>query len=459
VEETAAGAAYVSEAYAGLINEKKMKNIISSACPVIVSLIEKYYPELLDELATVVSPMIAHARMMKKIYGPGIKVVFIGPCLAKKEEYKDFQNDNLLDAVITFDELRKWMDRDGVSMEEPAKTEDAGIKNFTARFYPISGGILKTLEAASGGKYKFVSIDGIDRCMEVLESMKEGRVRDYFIEMNSCPGGCINGPCAGVSNISFLESRDQIISYAVNSAEKGLPPRTLCTGIDLSKRFYERSKPYNVPDEETIREILKKIGKFNKEDELNCGACGYPSCREKAIAVYNNKAELRMCLPYMRERAESISNIIFNTTPNAIFALNHELRISEINTAAREMFNIPEHSLSGRSMLDMFDCQDFELVRDTGKDIINRKHTYERLGITVEQSIIYAGDYEAIIVIMKNITNEEKHKQQMYKVRSDTVETAQKVIEKQMRVAQEIASLLGETTAETKVALAKLKNY
>jgi iron only hydrogenase large subunit-like protein len=457
-EETAAGAVYVSEAYDSLIKEKKMKNIISSACPVIVSLVEKYYPDLLDELAPVVSPMIAHARMMRKKYGAGIKVVFIGPCLAKKEEYRDFQNDNLIDAVITFEELRKWMDRDGVSLGEVENYEAPGIKDSKARFYPISGGILGTLGTANGGKYRYISIDGLDRCMEALESIRHGKVQGYFIEMNSCPGGCINGPCTGASSECFLESRDRIFNYAAKCTEKG-PSRSMqCSGIDLSKRFYDRSKPYNMPDETAIREILKKIGKFSKEDELNCGACGYSSCREKAIAVYNNKAELRMCLPYMRERAESISNIIFNTTPNAIFALNHELRISEINTAAREMFNIPEHSLSGRSMLDMFDCQDFELVRDTGKDIINRKHTYERLGITVEQSIIYAGDYEAIIVIMKNITNEEKHKQQMYKVRSDTVETAQKVIEKQMRVAQEIASLLGETTAETKVALTKLKN-
>ncbi|MBZ4663022.1 MAG: 4Fe-4S dicluster protein [Caloramator sp.] len=222
--------------------------------------------------------------------------------------------------------------------------------------------------------------------------------------------------------------------------------------------FCNREVKNSIPDDESISYILKKIGKFKKEDELNCGACGYSSCREKAIAVYNNKAELNMCLPYMKEKAESLSNIIINSSPNAILALNSELYIQEANNSVYKIFNIENINLAGKNVFEFFDCPDFVIVMDTGKDILNKKVYYEKFDVTVEQSVIHAKDHEAIIIIMKDITKEEKNQEQLNKVRRETVEIAQRVIEKQMRVAQEIASLLGETTAETKVALTKLKD-
>lgn len=457
VEETAAGAVQVSRAYERLLQERKMVNIITTSCPTINFLIEKYYPELTPQMAPVVSPMIAHARMLRAMYGSRIRVVFIGPCISKKEECNDLQNEGVVDAVITFEELAKWFEMEGISLNTDSKEEIRGVKNPAARFYPVPGGIIKTLGAEERKNYKCISVDGIHRCIEILESIKQGGITNYFIEMNSCIGSCLGGPCIRLPLGGFLQARDQLVGYVRKSARETIAAITEDAKVSLDKKFLDRSRTHRVPDEPTIREILAKIGKFSKEQELNCGACGYSTCREKAIAVYNGKADLHMCLPYMRERAESISNIIIHSTPNAILALNQDLRIQEFNLAAQQMFQLDRDQVCGKSIFEVLECTDFEYVRDTGQNILDRKYCYEKYGIVVEQSILYIPDHKIIIAVIKDITQQEKQQEQMKKVRAETVEIAQKVIDKQMRVAQEIASLLGETTAETKVALTKLK--
>jgi len=458
VEETAAGASFVSMEYEKLIKEKKMRNIITTACPSIVYLVEKYYPEVIEDLAPVVSPMIAHAKMMKCMYGPRIKVVFIGPCISKKEECNDLQNQGLVDAVITFEELEKWFESENIDINECGELENKSIKNAAARFYPVPGGILKTIGIPERKNYRCVSIDGIDRCMSILDSIKKGETKNYFIEMNNCAGGCLGGPCIKSLTGGYLEARDRLIEYVKKSARNTGTDILQDAKVNLSKVFVNLSKEDKMPNEDTIREILSKTGKFTKEQELNCGACGYSTCREKAIAVYNNKAQIYMCLPYMRERAESISNIILHSTPNAIIALNKELKIQEYNFTARTLFKFDSEDMHGRYIYEILDCSDFIEVRETEQNILNRKFYYEKYDVTVEQSIIYVKEHDLIVAFIRDITREEKQNQKIYRVKCETVDIAQKVIEKQMRVAQEIASLLGETTAETKVILTKLKN-
>lgn len=458
VEETAIGAVQVSREYEKLLREKKMQNIITTSCPTIVSLVERHYPQLIDQLAPVVSPMIAHAKMMRAMYGSRIRVVFIGPCISKKRECDDFRNSGIVDAVLTFEELEKWMEAEGIAPDNLDAEEQKGIKNSMARFYPAPGGIIKTLGVDERKNYKCISVDGMDRCIEVLDWIKDGEGSNYFIEMNSCPGGCLGGPCIKRIKGGFFEARDRLIGYVRRNAKDSSAGIVEDARTAFDTKFIDRSKPVDMPDEETIRRILGKIGKFSKDKELNCGACGYSTCREKAIAVYNNKADLRMCLPYMRERAESISNIIIHSTPNAIIALNRDLLVQEYNLSAQKLFGLDGKDVRGKHIYELLNCPDFETVQQTGEDLLDRKFSYEMYGITVEQSILYVKEYDVIIAIIKDISWEEKQKQQMYKVRYETIDIAQKVIEKQMRVAQEIASLLGETTAETKVALTKLKN-
>ncbi|MCG8501206.1 MAG: PAS domain-containing protein [Firmicutes bacterium] len=458
VEETAIGAAQVTKEYQRLLKQGQMKNIITTACPTAVSLIERYYPVLIEQMAPVVSPMIAHAKMMRAVYGPRIKVVFIGPCLSKKAECNDLQHEGAVDAIITFEELADWMESEGVDLDADNAGEIKGFKNEIARFYPAPGGIIKTLSKDRGTKYRCVSIDGIERCIHVLGAMAEGEITEHFVEMNACEGSCLGGSCIKPIKGGLLKAREKLIEYVKSSRKDGKLTVAADINVDLSKHFVDRSKNYPMPDEETIREILGKIGKSSQAKELNCGACGYSTCREKAIAVYHHKAELHMCLPYMRERAESISNIIIHSTPNAILALNEELCIQTFNPAAQQLFRLGQEDIVGKHIYNVLDCSDFECVQETGENILNRKYYYEKYNKTVEQSILYIKDQQLIIALIRDVSKEEKQQRQLYKMRSETVDIAQKVIEKQMRVAQEIASLLGETTAETKMALTNLKH-
>ncbi|MCX7772868.1 MAG: PAS domain-containing protein, partial [Clostridia bacterium] len=279
----------------------------------------------------------------------------------------------------------------------------------------------------------------------------------YFIEMNSCSGGCIGGPCMKPVKGGFLKARSSLLAYY----KRGLKETKLFSAdevkVDLKRNFFSLQREVQIPSEQVLQGILNSIGKFTRDKELNCGACGYSSCRDKAIAVYNNRAQLHMCLPYMRERAESMSNLIINTTPNAIFALDEKLCVQEANLTAQKIFGDGQKGLVGTNIEEILESADFQMVVDSRDNIYDSKVFYEKYDMTVKQTIIYVPDQNIVVVIIKDITEEEKHNKEMYRIREENVELAQKVIEKQMRVAQEIASLLGETTAETKVALSKLK--
>lgn len=459
VEETAVGALRVTSEYRKLMKDKQMKNIITTCCPSINSLVEKHYPELIAQMAPVVSPMIAHGKMLKDKYGSRIKVIFIGPCLAKKEEFKDSINDKVIDAVITFDEFEDWLTEEGIEIEKltaDGENEFNGF-NMATRFYPAPGGIIKSIGSFKGLRYKPIKFDGIDNCMEILNEISKGNIEDYFIEMNSCNHGCLGGPCMKKEKSGFLDIREKLMEF-ISKTNNGLKAEPEYNSeINISKEFKNKAIINIPPDDKHIEKILRKIGKFTKEQELNCGACGYQSCREKAVAVINGKAETYMCLPYMRERAESISNVIIHSTPNAIFALSEELQIHEANAAARRLFRLMGEEFVGRNIYEYIECPDIYDVRDSKKDIINRKFRYENYDLIVEQSILYIKENQMILIVMKDITQDVNKQAKLHKLQGETVEVAQKVIEKQMRVAQEIASLLGETTAETKVALSKLK--
>ena len=461
IEGTANGAYQVSRQYEKLLQQRKMKNIITSCCSSIIFLIEKYYPELIEQLAPVVSPMIAHAKMMRETYGSRIKVVFIGPCISKKDEYKDYENENQVDAVLTFEDLDNWFEEEGLYQAEEI-LEDINNFDNSARIYPVPGGILNTIGKSFKRNYRTISVDGIERCKEILDSIADGNISNYFIEMSSCTGGCIAGPCMKHVKGGFLTSRERLLDYAKkaasNSSNSSINTIMLSTKLDFSKNFINRSKDINIPSEDVIQGILNSIGKFSKDKELNCGACGYHSCREKALAVYLGKAQVHMCLPYMRERAESISNIIINNTPNAIFALDKNLNIQEANSAAQKMFNKSNQEFEGRNIIEILNCEKFEQVLESGENIYDEKYIYDDYSMVVKQSIINVSKHNTVIVIINDITEEEAQRQRTFDSRSQNIEITQKVIEKQMRVAQEIASLLGETTAETKVALTKLKN-
>lgn len=450
-EETARGAALVSREYARLMQEGRMENIISTCCPTIVSLVEKYYPELISCLAPVVSPMVASARGLKEKFGAHTKVVFIGPCLSKHEECEGF-GDHSVDAVLTFSELADWMEEEGVTFDETAyATGDEEIAR--ARLYPLPGGVIGTIPIDQRGDYQCVAIDGVLRVAEVLKALKKGELRHFFIEANSCVGGCINGPCMMQPPGGWLEAQARMRKYyerAGTAQELGGTP-------EMSRSFTDRKKRVAHPSEETLRAILTEIGKPTEDKELNCGSCGYSTCKEKAEAVYLGKAELHMCLPYMRERAENLSNLMVDATPNGIFVLDDELKISDMNAAAEKMLHTTKADAIGCHIFEYLISDDFERVLDSGEPVRDRKFVYEEYGLSVYQTVLLVPEQKSLLILLRDVTSEEEQRERLENLRRDTIETAQRVIDKQMSVAQEIASLLGETTAETKATLTKLQ--
>ena len=456
VSETAQGAAYVTAQYHDLRVENKMKNIITTCCPSINRLIELYHPEVVEYMAPVVSPMIASARLIKQALGKGVKVVFVGPCIAKIDEAADIRHDTDVDAVLTFEDIEQWFREEGIV---PGQCEDASFLNASSkilRMYPVTSGILESLKARGDcNNYRMITVDGIQECIALFSSMAKGELDHCFVEVNACKGGCVNGPAKTKGEETRFRAALDVENYAREDA--GDYP-AVDEEIPMGKRFFDRSRHEKLPDEDTIRSILAKIGKESPEQELNCGACGYNSCREKAIAVYLNKAELTMCVPYMKERAESLSNYVLSETPNITIMVDDEMNIIEFNKAAEECFKISRREALEKGLFELIDSSDFQFVLETKQPITNKKVHYKEYGITTEQSIIYIDKQNIVMGIFKDITKEEREQENLYDLRVETMEMAQKVIDKQMVAAQQIASLLGETTAETKVTLTKLKN-
>ena len=456
VSETAQGAAYVTAQYHDLMVENKMKNIITTCCPSIHRLIELYHPEVVEYMAPVVSPMIASARLIKQALGKGVKVVFVGPCIAKIDEAADIRHDTDVDAVLTFEDIEQWFREEGIV---PGQCEDASFLNASSkilRMYPVTSGILESLKARGDcNNYRMITVDGIQECIALFSSMAKGELDHCFVEVNACKGGCVNGPAKTKGEETRFRAALDVENYAREDA--GDYP-AVDEEIPMGKRFFDRSRHEKLPDEDTIRSILAKIGKESPEQELNCGACGYNSCREKAIAVYLNKAELTMCVPYMKERAESLSNYVLSETPNITIMVDDEMNIIEFNKAAEECFKISRREALEKGLFELIDSSDFQFVLETKQPITNKKVHYKEYGITTEQSIIYIDKQNIVMGIFKDITKEEREQENLYDLRVETMEMAQKVIDKQMVAAQQIASLLGETTAETKVTLTKLKN-
>ncbi len=453
VEETAIGAYEVSQEYAALMERGEMRNVIVTACSSLVSLVEKHYPKLIGFLAPVSSPMMAHARMMRECYGDDIKVVFIGPCFSKKSEARDPLAGGLVNNVLTFDELDQWMGDEEVSMNG-SDGEVAGMAHPVARLYPTPCGIIKTIEPERFHHYRTVSVDGFDRCIDLLNAMEEDNLSGLFVEANICAGSCVGGP------VMRLKKRNPVVAQGYISEKPQQRDERAAQSCEekLShpRVFANRAPHYDMPTEEEIAKILAKTGKFTKEQELNCGSCGYASCREKAIAVYQGKADINMCLPFFRERAENLSNTVLSNSPNAIFALDGDKMIQDLNPKAEEMFGLTRQDAIGMPLDIYLKDLDFDTAMREEKPAVT-KTSYEELGKIAEQTVVYIDTHNMYVAFIKDITQETKDEEEMAALRRHTVETAQQVIDKQMRVAQEIASLLGETTAETKVALTELK--
>ncbi len=447
VEETAIGATIVKKEYERMLREEQRDIIISSCCHSVNLLIQKYFPKELQYLADVVSPMQAHCLDIKKRF-PGAKTVFIGPCVAKKDEAEHYEG--IVDAVLTFEELTNLLKSKGIELKQQRDSN----RESRARFFPTTGGILKTMEP-SISDYTYLALDGVENCIDALRDIESGKIHKCFIEMSACSGSCIGGPVMEKYHRSApIKDYVTVSDYAGEKDFKVEQPEYL----SLKKQFTYIEHNLQPPTEDEIVNTLRQMGKHKPSDELNCGSCGYNTCREKAIAVCQGKAEISMCLPFLKEKAESFSDTIVKNTPNGLIVLNEELEVQQINESARKMMNIRfSTDVLGEHVVRIMDPSDFMQVQETGKNIKNKKVYLAEYDRYVEESVVYDRDSRMLIGIMRDITDEQKEREKKENISRQTVEVADKVVDKQMRIVQEIASLLGETAAETKIALAKLK--
>ena len=446
-EETAIGAKAVTEEYARLLKTGEFRNFISSACPAVNRMIQLYYPSALKYLAPVPSPMVAHARMIKK-RDPDAAIVFIGPCIAKKREAAE---SGIIDGVLTFEELNALFERKNIDLckiEAKTQSEKHSLK---ARYYPIPRGIIKSFDALPDG-YEYVAVDGVKRCAEVLEEVDS--LSGLFLELNCCEHACVGGPCRPATRSGAVKSNEDVRRYA---AKDIAAPAVSVPETDLTQKHPRIILDDFIPSEKDIRAVLAKTGKNSPEDELNCGACGYSTCREKAIAVLNGYADIEMCLPYMRSRAESMSYEIIQNTPNGIVLMSDDFTILDINSRAMRLLGVTEHDVRGMLAFDCFDCEEFISAVTKGKNVSKKRVFVNRTKKYIELSIVLLQEHKVLFGVMKDITDSVEYDEKLNAVKLETLATTDEVIKKQMRVAQEIASLLGETTAETKVALNKLK--
>ena len=444
-QETAIGATIVKTEYEKMIASGKHDVIISSCCHSVNALIQKYYPSVLPYLADVLSPMLAHCRVIKE-ENPGACAVFIGPCISKKEEAELYGE---CDVALTYEELEAWMNEAGVVPAGDSTEPDEGKRG---RFFPIKGGIIKSMHTENTG-FTYLAVDGVQNCIAAIKEIESGALKNCFIEMNACEGACINGPAISHHHKPLLSGEVKVVAFAGDDEFRVAMP------IDTFKNIPYIGTHEKIPGEAAIKQILAKMGKTSPEQELNCGSCGYPTCREKAIAVYQGKADLSMCLPFLKEKAETFSGYVINNTPNAIFVLDENLCVQQINKAGCALFNLKTPSdILGSPIVRLLNPADYLGVMTSGVPIKEKKHYLAEYKKYVAETIVYDHEYHIVFSIMRDITSEEERQSERSELCNKTVAITNEVIEKQMRVVQEIASLLGETTAETKIALTQLKD-
>ena len=446
VEETALGATLVKREYDRILKEEDRDIVISSCCHSINLLIQKYFPRELPYLADVLSPMQAHCEDIKRRV-PGAKTVFIGPCVAKKDEAEYYEG--IVDAVLTYEELTNWLKKEGIELRQEKSLDQHSL----ARFFPTTGGILKTM-AKDAPNFTYMALDGVENCIAALKEIEQGRIHHCFIEMSACVGSCAGGPVMEKYGRSPLKDYLAVSGYAGDKDFEIDQPEIR----ELRKRFEPIEHRAGTPSEVEIRDILREMGKFKPSQELNCGSCGYDPCREKAIAIYQGKAEISMCLPYLMQKAENFSDTIARNSPNGILMLNDQLEVQQINPAALKILNLrSESTVLGDQVVRILDPTPFLKVKTTGRGIFHERTYLAEYDCTVEQTIVPAEDGRMLLCIMRDVTREEETRRQKEEISRQTAEVADKVVDKQMRIVQEIASLLGETAAETKIALSKLK--
>lgn len=423
------------------------KTAITSSCPAVVSLVERHFPDLVPHLIPVVSPMVLHGRSIRQRY-PQAKAVFIGPCAAKKKERELF--DGALDLSLSFGEVIRGMETTHGTLDTANPAEPDITGSVTARQFPISGG-WRLSRADETNSTALWTVTGFASCLDFLKAMQAGGITGQWAELMLCEGGCMGGPGWGDRETPFVRQSRlwQRLTSHQGRSRPDLSP------LPARRSFRDDAKPLPPAEEEDIQRILGQTGKTRPEDQLNCGACGYETCREKAAAVIAGKAEVEMCIPYMRQRAESLSNLIIDHTPNGLVVADADETILTANPAFEALFQCPAEQLVGQSVEQSAGAEPFRQAA-ARQEAVRGTKAYPHLGIVVRYLVFQVEGQPLSIGIYSDVTQEEEQNRELSVLKRETVERAREVIERQMTVAQEIAGLLGETTGETKILLSRL---
>lgn len=450
VSETALGAQQVSAHVAHQLGLQTGKIVISSACPAVSDFVTRYLPKFTQSMTQLLSPMLTHSKMLRKRYGNDIGIVFIGPCVAKKREADS--HPQLIDCALTYDDLRRWLGMENIDLSKISPEENDVFVPHAAEegaLYPIDGGMSATLKAnCTVHEACFMSFSGIKNIKKALEGLENVEITgNIFIEALSCEGGCINGPGAS-GNSATAAKRYSVVNYAQYPRKKiprspTIPINEFSTDIPVENRFY---------DEQSIRGALRQVGKIKKEDELNCGGCGYDSCREFAAALLSGKAEKTMCVTYMRILAQNKASGLLRTMPSGVVIVNEKLEIIESNKNFASLFGPDMEKvfeanpgLEGASLKKILSFHElFKHVLDTGEDLINRDiRVNDRI---LHGSIFSIEPHSVVGGVIADITAPSIQKEQV-------IHRAQDVIKKNLTMVQKIAYLLGENASESEAVL------
>lgn len=424
---------------------------ISTACPAVVEYINKYVPERTANLIKLTSPLLAHCRLLKTALGKDIEVIFIGPCIAKKIEAD--RHPDLLSLSLSFTDLRQWLKDENIELKDiHTSVFDKFVmsKAEEGTAYPVEGGMIETLKPyEQSQKAYLMQITGIDNIKRELKNIREEALdRPVFIECLACEGGCVNGPCTS-SKKSGLEKRVEILKESDFSGLAGKRSPSVDIRLDYAPEAIVQPKH----DETDIKRVLASIGKYSIEDEINCGGCGYNTCRNFAKALLDGKAEPEMCVSHMKQQAQRKANALLRCIPSPIVIANARLSIMEYNDKFVETFwNEDEHAdiydqnnLHGADLRDFINFTNlFSASLDLEQDI-HREHV--RFNDKLFDVVVFNIDKKQIVGgIIEDVTNMEMKKEQI-------AEKAKEVIHKNLATVQQIACTLGEHMAETEVLL------
>ena len=449
VSETALGAEVVSDKLMKDMVNWENKLYISSACPAVVEWIKKYNPELSDNITTLYSPLLAHSKMIKQKYGENYKVVFFGPCAAKKIEADD--NQDILNLALTFADLKNMLADNNISFDDKnSHHESINIfgKAREGMFYPLEGGMIRTLKDS---KVENISISGLENIIRELDGLKNVKMdKPVFLEALACAGGCINGPGTTCSKKAGIGKRLTVIKNVESSlalAKKNEP-----VDLDITMLYNKEYIPAPVFSEHQVNTVLTSLNKHSQQDELNCGGCGYETCREFAYAMLQGKAESEMCVSYMRIKAQRKANALLRSMPSGVVIVNRNLEIIECNRPFAEMFDDDTRisfdalgSLENAKLNSIVSFDDlFKLVLHSGDDICRERYNCE--GRIFNLTIFSIQKGEIVGAVIQDVTEVQWQRQQIAR-------KAREVLRKNLATVQTIASSLGEHMADTEILL------